>query len=57
MKVGDLVRAKFWNNKELGLVLSLGRGEIVKVALCGSFPIGFVLDMRKTVMEVISESR
>jgi len=57
VRVGDLVRARHWHNKELALVLSLERGEIVKVALCGSFPNGFVLDQLAHDLEVISEGR
>ena len=59
MKVGDLVRAKHWHNKEIALVLTVGRNgsKLVKVALCGSFPNGFVLNQYMHDLEVISEGR
>ena len=53
MKVGDLVRAKHWANKETAIVLSTERGGIIKVALSK----GWVIDQYVHDLEVISESR
>ncbi len=56
MKVGDLVKAPYWDPGTCGIIINTDRLETTGlVKVLGSF--GWVLDQEARQMEIISESR
>ena len=56
MKVGDLVKAPYWDKAQCGIITSIERLETVGIVrVLGSF--GWEVDQEARFLEVISESR
>ena len=56
MKVGDLVKAPYWDTAQCGIITSIERLEAVGIVrVLGSF--GWEVDQEARFLEVISESR
>ncbi len=56
MKVGDLVKAPYWDKAQCGIITNIDRLEAAGIVrVLGSF--GWEVDQEARFLEVISESR